>query len=187
MPLPAERNADATAPANFSCGRTLKKRSVRRSPPRKKATVRSLSVHTPSLLHAALHATEATGTPRGEAANEPAAGPHGPTQPASHLPSGKRADEHRRAVLSAASPELGVVLLHFRPALLDCRVEQEYEPRQRERPYDVGRGVPKLRRRNEKKGGAWHRAHNTTQRYQCEETHTAAQIGRSKEISEGRE
>lgn len=48
-------------------------------------------------------------------------------------------------VLPAAFPELGVVLLHLRLALLDRRVEQEYEPRQRERPYDVGRGVPQLR------------------------------------------
>lgn len=52
--------------------------------------------------------------------------------------------------LAEASPPafsvLGVVLFHLGLALLDRRVKQEYERRERERAYDVGRGVPELRR-----------------------------------------
>jgi len=53
--------------------------------------------------------------------------------------------------LPSALLELGVVFFHLRLALLDRCVEQEYERRQRESPYDVGRRVPELRRGDKNK------------------------------------
>ncbi len=52
------------------------------------------------------------------------------------------------AAVVALPPALlvpGVVFFHLRLALLDRGVEQEYERRQRESPYDVGRRIPELR------------------------------------------